>query len=225
MGEGLLSEVEGMDEKLGEAKEIIEELKDASLLESIAYHNGEEIVKMHPIVWDMVVKLEKQNPLFFTKPGCRIEKFSWEDLSENVERVSVDVNVQKNSGYCLRDYLWGITLALYPVSVVKTRLQVATKEAVEKNAFSVIKGILRNNGIPGLLKDFGTVVIGAIPGRIIFLTTLDTTKTVAFKVVKPFRLFEPTQAALANGIAGMIRSLLSSLCLFQLTWYIVFLCV
>ncbi|KAJ4718743.1 Disease resistance protein [Melia azedarach] len=92
MGEGLLSELEGMDEKLGEAKEIIEELKDASLLESIAYHNGEEIVKMHPIVWDMVVKLEKQNPLFFTKPGCRIEKFSWEDLSENVERVSLMSN-------------------------------------------------------------------------------------------------------------------------------------
>ncbi|KAJ4718741.1 Disease resistance protein [Melia azedarach] len=92
MGEGLLGDVEGIDEKLGEAKEIMEELKDASLLERIAYENGEEIVKMHPIVWDMAVKLEKENPRLFSKPCCTIEKFSWEDLCENVERVSLMSN-------------------------------------------------------------------------------------------------------------------------------------
>ncbi|KAJ4718732.1 Disease resistance protein [Melia azedarach] len=90
MGEGLLSE--GIDEKLGEAKEVPEELKDASLLESIAYENREEVVKMHPIVWDMVIKLEKENPRFFIKPGRRIEKFAWEDLYQNVERVSLMSN-------------------------------------------------------------------------------------------------------------------------------------
>ncbi|KAJ4718745.1 Disease resistance protein [Melia azedarach] len=89
MVEGLSSEVEGIDEKLGEAKEILEELKDASLLESIAYDNEEEMVKMHPIIWDMAVKLEKEKLRFFPKPGCRIEKFAWEDLSDNVERVSL----------------------------------------------------------------------------------------------------------------------------------------
>ncbi|KAJ4718744.1 Disease resistance protein [Melia azedarach] len=89
MGEGLLREVEGTDEKLGEAKQILEELKDASLLESMSQENGEEIVKMHPIVWDMAVKLEKENPRFFTKPGCRIERDVWKDLSKNVERVSL----------------------------------------------------------------------------------------------------------------------------------------
>ncbi|KAJ4718739.1 Disease resistance protein [Melia azedarach] len=62
MAEGLLREVEDIDEKLGEAKEILEELKDASLLKSTAYEDGEEIVKMHPIVWDMAVELEKEDP-------------------------------------------------------------------------------------------------------------------------------------------------------------------
>ncbi|KAJ4718738.1 Disease resistance protein [Melia azedarach] len=92
MGEGLLREVEGIDEKLGEAKEILEELKDASLLESIAYENGDEIVRMHPLVWDMSVKFEKENPRFFTKIGCKIEKFPYEDWSESVERVSLRKN-------------------------------------------------------------------------------------------------------------------------------------
>ncbi|KAJ4707258.1 Solute carrier family 25 member 44 [Melia azedarach] len=129
--------------------------------------------------------------------------------------AQVDMNwdkLDKTKFYVVGSGLFtGITLALYPVSVVKTRLQVATKEAVERNAFSVTKGILRTNGIPGLYRGLGTVVTGAIPGRIIFLTTLETTKAAAFKVVEPFRLSEPTQAAIANGIAGMIGSLFAEL--------------
>ncbi|KAJ8774952.1 hypothetical protein K2173_019956 [Erythroxylum novogranatense] len=101
----------------------------------------------------------------------------------------------------------GVTVALYPMSVVKTRLQVATKDTVEKNAFSVIRGILKTDGIPGLYRGFGTVITGAIPTRIIFLTLLETTKATAFKIVEPFSLSEPTKAAIANGTAGMISSL------------------
>ncbi|KAA8530462.1 hypothetical protein F0562_005171 [Nyssa sinensis] len=103
----------------------------------------------------------------------------------------------------------GITVALYPVSVVKTRLQVASKDVAERNAFSVIRGILRTDGIPGLYRGFGTVVTGAIPARIIFLTALETTKVASFRIVEPFKLSEPTEAAIANGIAGMIASLFS----------------
>jgi solute carrier family 25 protein 44 len=103
----------------------------------------------------------------------------------------------------------GVTVALYPVSVVKTRLQVASKDVAERNAFSVIKGILRTDGIPGLYRGFGTVITGAIPARIIFLTALETTKVAAFKTVEPFQFSEPTEAAIANGMAGMIASLFS----------------
>lgn len=101
----------------------------------------------------------------------------------------------------------GVTVALYPVSVVKTRLQVATKDTAERNAFSVIRGILRTDGIPGLYRGFGTVITGAIPARILFLTALETTKAAAFKIVEPFKLSEPAQAAIANGIAGMTASM------------------
>ncbi|XAR71310.1 hypothetical protein NMG60_11028515 [Bertholletia excelsa] len=101
----------------------------------------------------------------------------------------------------------GVTVALYPVSVVKTRLQVASKDAVDRNAFSVIKAILRNDGIPGLYRGFGTVITGAVPARIIFLTALETTKVTAFKLVEPFKFSEATQAAIANGLAGMLASM------------------
>ncbi|KAJ6960232.1 hypothetical protein NC653_038311 [Populus alba x Populus x berolinensis] len=103
----------------------------------------------------------------------------------------------------------GVTVALYPMSVIKTRLQVATKDTVEKSASSVIRGILKTDGVPGLYRGFGTVVTGAIPTRIIFLTALETTKAAAFKMVEPFKFSEPSQAALANGIAGMSASLCS----------------
>ncbi|XP_077215384.1 uncharacterized protein LOC143849952 [Tasmannia lanceolata] len=102
----------------------------------------------------------------------------------------------------------GVTLALYPISVIKTRLQVASKD-VEKNALSVIKGILRTDGVPGLYRGFGTVITGAVPARIIFLTSLETTKVATFRMIEQFNFSEPTQAAIANGIAGMTSSLLA----------------
>lgn len=101
----------------------------------------------------------------------------------------------------------GITVALYPISVVKTRLQVADHYSPEKNAFSVLRGVFKTDGIPGLYRGFGTVITGAIPARIIFLTALETTKVAAFQAVEPFKLSEPTQAAIANGIGGMLASL------------------
>ncbi|KAL3643861.1 hypothetical protein CASFOL_011793 [Castilleja foliolosa] len=101
----------------------------------------------------------------------------------------------------------GVTVALYPISVVKTRMQVASHDAVERSAVSVIKGLLKTDGIPGLYRGFGTVVTGAIPTRVIFLTALETTKVAAYKTVEPFKLSEPTKAAIANGAAGMMASL------------------
>lgn len=103
----------------------------------------------------------------------------------------------------------GLTVALYPISVIKTRMQVATNNAAKDNAFSVVRGLVRHDGIPGLYRGFGTVITGAIPARIIFLTALETTKVAAFKMVEPFKLSEPVQAAIANGVAGMLASLCS----------------
>nr|XP_019706612.2 cleavage stimulation factor subunit 50 [Elaeis guineensis] len=103
----------------------------------------------------------------------------------------------------------GVTVALYPISVIKTRMQVASKDAAQKNAFAAIRNILKVDGIPGLYRGFGTVITGAVPARIVFLTSLETTKVASLKLVEPFKLSEPVQAAIANGIAGMAASLCS----------------
>ncbi|WOK99682.1 solute carrier family 25 member 44-like [Canna indica] len=103
----------------------------------------------------------------------------------------------------------GVTVALYPLSVIKTRMQVASNDVVQKNPFLAFRNILKVDGIPGLYRGFGTVVTGAIPARIIFLTSLEMTKVSSLKLVEPFKLSEPVQAAVANGIAGMLASLSS----------------
>uniref|UniRef100_A0A0E0KJ63 Solute carrier family 25 member 44 n=1 Tax=Oryza punctata TaxID=4537 RepID=A0A0E0KJ63_ORYPU len=103
----------------------------------------------------------------------------------------------------------GVTVALYPVSVIKTRMQVATGEAVRRNALATFRNILKVDGVPGLYRGFGTVITGAIPARIIFLTALETTKAASLKLVEPFKLSEPVQAAFANGLGGLSASLCS----------------
>ncbi|XP_062214554.1 uncharacterized protein LOC133915422 [Phragmites australis] len=100
----------------------------------------------------------------------------------------------------------GVTVALYPVSVVKTRMQVASGDAVRRNALATIKNILKVDGVPGLYRGFATVITGAVPTRIIFLTALETTKAASLKLVEPLKLLEPVQAAVANGLAGLSAS-------------------
>ncbi|KAJ0963519.1 hypothetical protein J5N97_028641 [Dioscorea zingiberensis] len=103
----------------------------------------------------------------------------------------------------------GVTVALYPVSVIKTRMQVASRDVAQKSAFSTFRNILKADGIPGLYRGFGTVITGAIPARIIFLTSLETTKAASLKMVEPFKFSEPVQAAIGNGIGGLLASLSS----------------
>lgn len=93
----------------------------------------------------------------------------------------------------------GVSVMLYPIAVVKTRLQVASHDAVERNAYSIIKGLLKSDGIFGL-------TIGSLPARILFLTTLEKAKEASFKMIEPLRLSQPTQSAVANGVAGMLAS-------------------
>jgi len=103
----------------------------------------------------------------------------------------------------------GVTVALYPVSVVKTRMQVASGEAMRRNALATFRNILKVDGVPGLYRGFGTVITGAIPARIIFLSALEKTKATALKLVKPLELSEWMEAALANGLGGLTASLCS----------------
>ena len=70
----------------------------------------------------------------------------------------------------------GVTLMLYPFSVIKTRLQVAQASAGRVTAVSTVRSIAAKEGVKGFYRGFGTVIAGTIPARCLYLSTLEITK-------------------------------------------------
>jgi solute carrier family 25 protein 44 len=103
----------------------------------------------------------------------------------------------------------GVSALLYPVSVLKTRMQVARADAVHTTALSIFKHVLRSEGIPGLYRGFGLIITGTIPSRMVFLTTLETTKAATLKLTEKLDVPETSAAAIANGLAGLVSSMAS----------------
>lgn len=103
----------------------------------------------------------------------------------------------------------GVSVALYPITVIKTRLQVVRADSAHKSAKSIVKHILSTEGIRGLYRGFGIVITGAIPSRMVFMTSLETTKAAALKIAESMDLPETSAAAFANGCAGMVSSMAS----------------
>ncbi|GBG91163.1 hypothetical protein CBR_g52044 [Chara braunii] len=68
---------------------------------------------------------------------------------------------------------------------------------------------IRYEGVLGLYKGFGTVVMGTIPARAVYLGTLEATKSVVLKVTMKMGVPEATSAGLSNGIAGLVASRLT----------------
>ncbi|KAI3423354.1 uncharacterized protein J3R85_011088 [Psidium guajava] len=98
---------------------------------------------------------------------------------------------------------------LHPVSVVKTRMQVAGSGMSQMRGMDVFKPILRNDGIPGIFRGFGTSAIGSLPGRVLALTSLEVSKDMTLKYMDRFDMPEATRVGVANGVAGMLSNLVS----------------
>lgn len=74
---------------------------------------------------------------------------------------------------------------------------------------SVVTHILKNDGIPGLFRGFGTSAIGSLPGRVLALTSLEMSKDFMLKYTERFDMPEASRIGLANGVAGMFSNLVS----------------
>jgi len=98
---------------------------------------------------------------------------------------------------------------LHPTAVVKTRMQVAGSEFSHVRGTSVLAHILRNDGVPGIFRGFGTSAIGSIPGRVVALTSLEVSKDFILKHTQAMHIPEASRVGLANAIAGMISNLVS----------------
>ncbi|KAM0921856.1 hypothetical protein ACQ4PT_006571 [Festuca glaucescens] len=99
---------------------------------------------------------------------------------------------------------------LHPTAVVKTRMQVAQGGLSQMSGFAVFRKILRSDGVPGVFRGFGTTAVGALPGRVLALTSLEMSKEMAFKYSEHFDMSEASRIAVANGVAGLVSSIFSS---------------
>ncbi|KAL0020438.1 hypothetical protein WJX77_003298 [Trebouxia sp. C0004] len=104
----------------------------------------------------------------------------------------------------------GVTTCLFPLTVIKTR-QMAVQGAPTGlwGAKETARVILKTDGVPGLYRGFGTVVFGAIPSRIVYLTTLEAMKSVATPFANRISANETQAAGAANFIAGAVASLVT----------------
>lgn len=98
---------------------------------------------------------------------------------------------------------------LHPIAVVKTRVQVSGAGFAQTNGLLVFRNILRNDGIPGLFRGYGTSAIGSLPGRVVCLTSLEMAKDSVLKSTENMDIPEATRTTIANAAAGMVSSLIS----------------
>ncbi|KAK2971037.1 hypothetical protein RJ640_025811 [Escallonia rubra] len=72
---------------------------------------------------------------------------------------------------------------------------------------SIFRLILRKDGIPGIFRGFGTSAIGALPGRVFSLTSLEVSKDMMMKYAEGLNMPEATRIVIANGVAGIDEQL------------------
>ncbi|KAK2969635.1 hypothetical protein RJ640_025812 [Escallonia rubra] len=74
---------------------------------------------------------------------------------------------------------------------------------------SVLRLILRKDGNPGIFRGFGTSAIGALPGRVFSLTSLEVSKDMMMKYAKGLNMPEATRIAIAiaNWVVGIDEQL------------------
>eukprot|EP00252_Welwitschia_mirabilis_P002486 TRINITY_DN12443_c0_g1_i1.p1 TRINITY_DN12443_c0_g1~~TRINITY_DN12443_c0_g1_i1.p1 ORF type:complete len:336 (+),score=45.18 TRINITY_DN12443_c0_g1_i1:181-1188(+) len=104
----------------------------------------------------------------------------------------------------------GVSGALYPAVVLKTRQQVYTAPT---SCFSVGMKLLRNEGFCGMYKGFGTSLVGTLPARAMYMGALEITKSYVGNVGLEIGLPEATAATFANAAAGLSAAMAA-----QLVW-------
>ncbi|XP_062097504.1 uncharacterized protein LOC133803468 [Humulus lupulus] len=104
----------------------------------------------------------------------------------------------------------GVSAALYPIVVLKTRQQISPTPI---SCFKMSFAIMRHEGFRGFYRGFGTSLMGTIPARALYMTALEVTKSNVGTVTVRLGYSDTTALAIANAAAG-----LSSAMAAQLVW-------
>lgn len=104
----------------------------------------------------------------------------------------------------------GVTTTLFPLSVIKTR-QMAAHNSIAAGLSGtrhVAQQIWQHEGIKGFYRGFGTVLFGTIPGRTIYMNTLEWSKSTTLKLGERYTDIPPAAlAGIASGVGGAAGSL------------------
>ena len=106
----------------------------------------------------------------------------------------------------------GVTCCLYPLSVIKTRQMVDGGGAGTHapGALKVVKQVIKQRGFLGLYQGFGTVVVGTLPIRFVYLSTLELVKARVRDLLETFQV-HPMYHGLADAAGGAVASSFSQI--------------
>lgn len=104
----------------------------------------------------------------------------------------------------------GVSGALYPMVVLKTRQQVQSSHL---SSLNISQSIIRREGVKGFYKGFGISLIGTIPARALYMTALEITKSAVGSATYRMGCSETTALAVANAAGGLASAMAA-----QLVW-------
>ncbi|XP_068334626.1 uncharacterized protein [Pyrus communis] len=137
-----------------------------------------------------------------------------EDDSASEIHIPADIDwhmLDKSKFFFLGAALFsGVSGALYPIVVLKTRQQVSPTQI---SCLKMSCAIMRYEGPKGFYRGFGTSLMGTIPARALYMTALEVTKSNVGTVTVRLGFSDTTAMAIANAAAG-----LSSAMAAQLVW-------
>ncbi|XP_072974098.1 uncharacterized protein [Typha angustifolia] len=105
----------------------------------------------------------------------------------------------------------GVTAALYPAVVVKTRLQVAMPSPAAvpapPSAVRIATAILRREGFRGLYRGLSTSLAGTVPARALYMAALESTKSAVGTASVRLGASDSAAAAAASAAAGVTAAI------------------
>ncbi|KAF6265949.1 putative mitochondrial carrier protein [Scenedesmus sp. NREL 46B-D3] len=103
----------------------------------------------------------------------------------------------------------GVTTTLFPLSVIKTR-QMASHHSAHAGLAGtrlVARTIWQQEGVRGFYRGFGTVLLGTMPGRTIYMTSLEMAKSAVQKVGDKLDIAPSALAGVSSFVGGAAGSL------------------
>ncbi|XP_004253090.2 uncharacterized protein [Solanum lycopersicum] len=137
-----------------------------------------------------------------------------EDGSGSKIHLPADVNwemLDKSKFFFLGAALFsGVSGALYPIVVLKTRQQVMSSQIP---CLKMAGSMLRNEGYRGFYRGFGTSLTGTIPARALYMGALEVTKSSVGTATVQLGFSEASSSTIASAAAGLSAAMAA-----QLVW-------